>query len=162
MSTTDSITITGITATTPRKITTSAGLDIATFRLASAERHFDRDADSWVNGETNWYTVTAFRTLAANLFESIEKGDRVIVTGKLRIRNWTTDEKTGTTVEIAADTIGHDLTFGTTTYTRTGKPLIDHDTTADTDETADSLHAAPDTYEDDAEATFPATENPRA
>ncbi len=116
---TDTITITGFVATTPRRMTTSAGLDIASFRLASTQRGYDQEAQRWVDGETNWYTVSAFRQLAINLFVSVEKGDRVIVTGALRIRSWESGDKHGTNVDVETDSIGHDLTWGTSEWTRT-------------------------------------------
>ena len=119
---TDTITITGLVATTPRFVTTQQGLDICSFRLASTQRRFDRNEQKWVDGDTNWYTVTAFRGLAKNVLESIQKGQRVLVAGKLRIRDWATDEKSGTTVEIDVDNIGHDLTFGTSVFTRNLSP----------------------------------------
>ncbi|MDJ0336554.1 single-stranded DNA-binding protein [Salinibacterium sp. G-O1] len=120
---TDTITLTGLVATTPRKITTSEGLDIASFRLASTTRRYDRGTSRWVDGDTNWYTITAFRGLACNTAESIDKGQRVIVTGALRIREWENGERTGTSIEVEADAIGHNLTFGTTQFTRTPAPV---------------------------------------
>jgi len=84
----DTITITGLVATTPRHITTSEGLDISSFRLASTHRRFDRNAEKWTDGETNWFTVTCFRHLANNVAHSVNKGERVVVTGTLRIREW--------------------------------------------------------------------------
>lgn len=68
--------------------------------------------------ETNWYTITSFRQLALNASTSIEKGQRVVVAGRLRIREWDNGERVGTTVEIEADSIGHDLLWGTSTFTR--------------------------------------------
>ena len=120
---TDTITLTGLVATTPRKITTSEGLDIVSFRLASTPRRYDRGASRWVDGETNWYTITAFRALASNTAESIDKGQRVIVTGALRIREWENGERTGTSIEVEADAIGHNLTHGTTQFTRVSNGL---------------------------------------
>ena len=116
-----SITLTGLVATAPRRITTSAGLDIASFRLATTQRRYDQNTHTWVDGSTNWYTVTAFRHLAANTYTSIQKGDRVIVTGTVRIRDWESGEKTGTSIDVDADAIGHDLNWGTSTLTRTPK-----------------------------------------
>lgn len=113
------ITISGLIATTPRHLTTPDGLDITSFRLASSHRKFDRVSMEWKDGETNWYTITAFRKLAVNAGSSLGKGDRIIVTGKLRIRDWDNGERTGTSVEVEADAIGHDLSWGTTTFTRT-------------------------------------------
>ena len=115
---TDSITLTGLVATTPRHLTTTEGLAITSFRLASSQRRFDRGANRWVDGETNWYTISSFRSLADNTATSISKGDRVIVSGKLRIRDWENTDRSGTTVEVEAETLGHDLCWGISTYTR--------------------------------------------
>ncbi len=115
---TDNITLTGLVATTPRHLTTSEGLAITSFRLASSQRRFDRAANRWVDGDTNWYTVSSFRALAENVATSVSKGDRVIVTGKLRIRDWENTDRSGTTVEIEAEALGHDLTWGIASYTR--------------------------------------------
>ena len=119
----DTITITGVVATTPRFITTSEGLQIASFRFATTERRYDRATEKWVDGDTNWFSVAAFRSLAENVARSVNKGDRLIVEGRLRIRDWATDDKAGTNVEIDADAIGHDLTWGTSTFTRSAAPV---------------------------------------
>lgn len=115
---TDTITLTGLVATNPRHIVTSEGLTITSFRLASNQRRFDRGQNAWIDGDTNWYTITAFRQLGTHVASSLEKGQRVIVTGRVRIRDWETDEKSGTSVEIDAEAIGHDLTWGRATFTR--------------------------------------------
>lgn len=113
------ITISGLVATTPRHLITQDGLPITSFRLAQATRKFDREQNRWTDGETNWYTVTAFRQLAINLSESISKGERILVLGNLRIRDWDNGERAGTSVEIEAETVGHDLTWGTAEFKRT-------------------------------------------
>lgn len=115
---TDLLTLTGLVATEPRHLVTSDGLPITSFRLASTQRRFDRAEQKWIDGETNWYTITCFRQLAINVSSSVDKGNRVVVTGRLRIRDWTSGEKAGTTVEVDADAVGHDLTWGTAVYTR--------------------------------------------
>lgn len=115
----DILTLTGIVATTPRHLVTGEGLPITSFRLASTQRRFDRSKEQWIDGETNWYTITTFRALAINASTSIEKGQRVLVAGKLRIRDWENGEKSGTTVDIEADSVGHDLAWGSTVFTRT-------------------------------------------
>lgn len=114
----DTITITGLIATTPRHVVTSEGLPITSFRLASSQRRFDKATSTWVDASTNWYTVTAFRQLAINAVPSLSKGDRVVVSGRLRVRDWQTDDRTGTNVEIEAETLGHDLFWGTSVFTR--------------------------------------------
>ena len=124
---TDLITLTGLVATTPRHITTSEGLAITSFRLASSQRRYDRTQQRWIDGDTNWYTVSAFRNLAQNAATSVSKGDRVIVTGRVRIRDWENTDRSGTTVEVEAESVGHDLTWGTAVYTRTTTTLSTDD-----------------------------------
>ena len=114
----DAITLTGLVATAPRHLVTSEGLPITSFRLASTQRRFDRSQEKWIDGETNWYTVTAFRQLALNSNASVDKGQRVIVSGRLKIREWENGERSGTTIEIEAESIGHDLSWGTAAFTR--------------------------------------------
>ncbi|MBF4571005.1 single-stranded DNA-binding protein [Herbiconiux sp. VKM Ac-1786] len=115
---TDTMTLTGVVATVPRHITTNAGLDITSFRLASSQRRFDRDRQKWVETDTNWYTVTGFRQLAQNMAASIEQGQRIVVSGRVRIRPWENAERSGTTIEIEADALGHDLGWGTAVWAR--------------------------------------------
>ena len=120
----DRITITGLVDTQPRHIVTSEGLPITSFRLASTLRLFDTSAEKWIDGETNWYTVTVFRQLTTHTAESVDKGDRILVVGKLRIREWENDEQTGKNIEVEAEAIWHDLTWGTEVFTRTPRAAI--------------------------------------
>ena len=115
----DQVTVVGLVATTPRHLVTQDGLPITSFRLASSHRKFDRKENKWVDGETNWFTVTAFRQLAINSAGSVAKGDGVIVSGKLRVRDWDNGERAGTSVEIEADGLGHDMSWGSSVFTRT-------------------------------------------
>jgi len=87
---TDTITVTGLVATNPRHIITAEGLAISSFRLASNQ----------VDGDTNWYTVVALKGLAESVAKNLGKGDRVIVHGRLRIRDWETSDHSGINVEI--------------------------------------------------------------
>jgi len=87
--------------------------------VCTTERRFDRDSGLWLDGHTNWYSVSMFRQLATNAGVSIHKGDRVIVTGRLRVRQWATDAgRSGTSVDIDADAVGHDLMWGTANFRR--------------------------------------------
>ena len=119
ISLTETITVAGLIATTPRHLITQDGLPITSFRLAASNRRFDREQSTWVDGDTNWYTVTAFRQLAINSSTSLSKGERILVSGRLRIRDWDNGERAGTSVEIEADHIGHDLMWGSSVFTRT-------------------------------------------
>ena len=134
---TDMITLTGLVATVPRHMVTAEGLPITSFRLASTQRRFDRAQERWVDGETNWYTITAFRQLAMNVSTSVQKGERVVATGRLRIREWATGDKTGTNIEVDADAVGHDLSWGTATFRRSiSNSVADAPAVAQADELA--------------------------
>ena len=115
----ESFTVSGLVATTPRHLVTQEGLPITSFRLASSKRRFDRTKKIWVDGETNWFTITSFRQLAINSAGSISKGDRIIVSGRLKVRDWDNGERSGTSVEIDAESLGHDLSWGTSEFSRT-------------------------------------------
>ena len=125
----DNLTLTGLVATTPRNLVTTEGLEITSFRLATSQRKFDRATGKWTDGEVNWYTVSSFRGLAHNVAASVRKGDRVVVHGKLRIRDWENTDRSGTTVEVEAVIIGHDLTYGTASYVRGAIPTTDEEPT---------------------------------
>lgn len=112
----ETITITGNVATDPELKQTAGGVSIATFRVASGQRRYDRQSGGWVDAATNWYTVSAFRSLADHAFHSLRKGDRVLLTGRLRVRDWDSGARKGTTVEIDAEAIGHDLLWGTSRF----------------------------------------------
>ncbi len=114
----DTITLTGVVATEPRAITTQEGLAVTSFRLASTQRRFDRAKERWVDGDTNWYTITSFRHLATNAAVSVRKGERVVVTGRLRIRDWESGQRAGTNIDVEADALGHDLSWGTAAFSR--------------------------------------------
>jgi single-strand DNA-binding protein len=115
----ESFTVSGLVATRPRHLVTQEGLPITSFRLASSKRRFDKTKKIWVEGDTNWFTITSFRQLAINSAASISKGDRIVVSGRLKIRDWDNGERSGTSVEVDAESLGHDLVWGTAEFSRT-------------------------------------------
>lgn len=127
----DQITVVGVVATDPRVITTRDGLGITSFRLAATHRYFDRAAGKWAEGGTNWYTVSAFRNLAFNANASLRKGEHVVVHGRLKQRPWQAGDKSGVAIEIEADAIGHDLSWGMTQLQRLEPPRRDEAKGAD-------------------------------
>src|SRR4029079_9857166 len=97
----------------------AAGVQVATFRVASTPRRYQRRTDTWEDGDTQWYAVNAWRALAENCDRSLRRGDPVVVHGKLSAHVWT--NKAGievTTFEIEAAFVGHDLNRGTSTFER--------------------------------------------
>ncbi|MHA7276793.1 single-stranded DNA-binding protein [Arthrobacter sp. Hz1] len=116
----DNITVRGYVATDMKSGVAESGLAYASFRMCSTERRFDRNSNSWTDGQTNWYAVSMFRQLATNAGVSIRKGDKVVVSGRLRVRPWILEDgRTGTSVDIDAETVGHDLMWGTAHFHRT-------------------------------------------
>lgn len=112
------INVIGTIATPPKMLSSSGQVPFASFRLACNERRYDSESGTWIESETQWFTVSAFRSLAVNAMRSFRRGDRIMVSGKMRIRDWEKEERSGTTVELLADAFGHDIRFGTTEYTK--------------------------------------------
>ncbi len=119
----DNITVSGVIGSDPRHLTTSEGLAITTFRVASSQRRFDTTTKAWVDASTNWFDVAAFRQLATNAAASLRKGDHVVVSGRLRIKPWQNGEKHGLSVEIEAEAMGHDLFWGRSSFIKTPQSL---------------------------------------
>lgn len=116
------IAVSGIIGTSPRQSSTHGGVPITSFRLAAHQSHFDRAKNTWVDDDSSWYSVTTFRQLATNAAASLHKGERIVVSGRLVIRDWTNGERSGVDVEIIADSVGHDLTWYTTSAVRGAAP----------------------------------------
>ncbi|MGH3811946.1 MAG: single-stranded DNA-binding protein [Pseudonocardiaceae bacterium] len=92
----------------PRRVGPDGTL-VLNFRVASNERRFDRTSESWVDGESLYLSVNCWRRLAENA-ASLVKGDPVIVSGKLRTREWTTEQgERRSVVELEANAVGPDL-----------------------------------------------------
>ena len=114
----DRITVIGNIATEPEQRRTGTGIPVTSFRLASSQRYRDAQSGEWIDGTTNWYRISVFRGLGENAFASLRKGQRVIVDGRLRLKEWEAGEKRGIEIEIDADAIGPDLKWGTASFQR--------------------------------------------
>jgi len=96
---------------------TPNGAAVANFRLAVTPRV--RDGDSWKDGETSFFRINVWRQQAENVAETLQKGTRCIVVGRLRTRSWETPEGEKRSVtEVEADEIGPSLKFATTAAAR--------------------------------------------
>ena len=115
----DTIVIRGFTASNPTLAALPNGVPVVNFRLASTPRWQDATG-TWKEGTTNWYTIKAYRRLAQNIAVSVQKGQPLVISGRQRINRWNREDGTqGTTVEIDAQGIGHDLNYGTSSFART-------------------------------------------
>ncbi|HET6626749.1 MAG TPA: single-stranded DNA-binding protein [Nocardioidaceae bacterium] len=96
------------------------GISVANFRVASTPR-IKRNGE-WMDGDTTWYSVTAWRGLADNIRDSVSKGDAVIVHGRLRTESWVREDKQlSNTLVVEASLVGHDLSRGTSTFIRSSR-----------------------------------------
>ncbi len=97
----------------------SSGSVVANFRIASTARRFDRESNTWIDGNNLRVRVTAWRRLAEGVISSIAVGDPVIVYGRLYTRDWK-DENGNNRVsyEMEAFSIGHDLARGRSRFVR--------------------------------------------
>ena len=114
------VSLTGNLTSEPQHSETEDGVARTTFRFAHTPRRRDR-AGSWVDGDTTFYSVTCWRSLAQNVAQSLHKGDPVVLTGTLRGRDWTNGERSGTSLEISALTVGHDLGRGVSLFRRVSR-----------------------------------------
>jgi single-strand DNA-binding protein len=99
----------------------SATGGVARFRFAVPARRWDRGKAAWADGPTSFYTVWAWRALAANLKSSVSVGEPLVVHGRLRVRDDERDGQRRTFVDIEAAAVGHDLTRGTSAFRRVAR-----------------------------------------
>ena len=113
------ITVVGNAVADPELRFTPNGAAVANFTVASTPRTFDRQANQWVDGEALFLRCSVWKEVAENVAESLDKGMRVIVQGRLKARSY--DDKDGnrrTSWELDVDEIGPALKFATAKVTR--------------------------------------------
>ncbi len=114
------VTIKGRLCADPLVFTTKAGAPMTKFRVAQSGRR-QVQPGQWEDTEPSFYDVLAYRSLAANIGVSLKKGHPVAVHGRQRVVQWRRDDgQVFVNVEIEADAVGHDLTFGTTAFAKVG------------------------------------------
>jgi single-strand DNA-binding protein len=103
----------------PTTVATS-GSAVANFTVASTPRTFDRQANEWKDGETLFLRASVWREAAENVAESLTKGTRVIVSGRLKSRSYETKEgEKRTVIELEVDEIGPSLRYANVKVNRT-------------------------------------------
>ncbi|MCY9786655.1 single-stranded DNA-binding protein [Nocardiopsis sp. EMB25] len=114
------ITLVGNLVDDPELRFTPSGAAVANFRVASTPRTFDRQSGEWKDGESMFLTCTVWRQYAENVAESLQRGMRVIVQGRLKQRSYETREGEKRTVfEIDVDEVGPALRSATAKVTKT-------------------------------------------
>ena len=114
------ITIVGNVVNEPELRYTPSGQAVATFRVASTPRHLDKAANEWKDGESLFLSCNVWRQAAENVAESLSKGMRVIVVGRLKQRTYETkDGEKRTVYEIEVDEVGPSLRNASAKVSRT-------------------------------------------
>ncbi|GAA3022876.1 single-stranded DNA-binding protein [Microbacterium dextranolyticum] len=119
----DLIAVTGNITSSPTRHDIAGNVSMVTFGVASTERRWENG--SWSDGHTNFYNVSVFRSLAEHAFASLGKGQRVIVAGKLRVRRWEANGRSGTSVDLEATSLGPDLMFGVASFVKDARATAD-------------------------------------
>jgi single-strand DNA-binding protein len=116
------ITVVGNLTADPELRFTPSGAAVASFTVASTPRTFDRQANEWKDGETLFLRCSVWREAAENVAESLTKGTRVIVQGRLVQRSFETREgEKRTVVEMQVDEVGPSLRYATAKVTRASR-----------------------------------------
>ncbi|MFC8523399.1 single-stranded DNA-binding protein [Pseudarthrobacter sp. NPDC057230] len=114
------ITVIGNLTSDPELRFTPSGSAVANFTIASTPRTFDRQSNEWKDGETLFLRASVWREAAENVAESLTKGMRVIVTGRLKSRSYETKEgEKRTVIELEVDEIGPSLRYANAKVNRT-------------------------------------------
>src|SRR5215475_10586545 len=121
------VTVAGTLTADPDLRVIPSGASVANFTVAANDRRYDKATGEWVDGDATFLRCQVWRQLAENVIESLTKGTRVLLTGQLKQRSYTTPEGEKRTVfELAVTEIGASLKFATVTVhkvTRTGTPI---------------------------------------
>ena len=113
------ITVIGNLTADPELRFTQSGIAVASFTVASTPRTFDRQANEWKDGEALFLRCSIWRDAAENVAESLEKGTRVIVQGRLKQRSYTDREgNQRTSIELDVEEIGPSLKYATAKPTK--------------------------------------------
>ena len=142
------LTITGNLTADPDLRFTGTGTAVAAFTVAASRRVYDQATGQWKDGDTLFLRCSAWRELADHAAETLTKGTRVIVTGRLKQRSYETPEGDKRTVyELDADDIGPSLKWATAKIARTSRDKAPHpadDTDPWQDRQAAAANAAAD------------------
>jgi single-strand DNA-binding protein len=116
------ITLVGNLVADPELHLTSSGVTVARFRIVSTPRHLDRETNEWRDGDNVFLTCSVWRQTAQNVAETLRRGMRVMVVGRLRQRSYRTDKgDTATAYEVEVDEVGPTLRHATARVVKNGR-----------------------------------------
>ena len=120
-----SVTIVGNLADDPELRYTQGGVAVVSVRVGSTPRTLNRSTNEWVDGETVWVRCTAWREAAENIAQSLTKGTRVVVTGRLKAPSayQSAQGEARASLELEIDEIGPSLRYATASITRRAREV---------------------------------------
>ncbi len=133
----NNITILGNITRDPELRFTPNGTPVATFGIAANRRYRNNKTNEWIE-DVSFFNVTAWFKLAENCAESLSRGDRVLISGRLNQRSW--EDKDGnkrSTVDINADVVAPSLEFASCQINKNEKSTASMDNSSDDQEEAD-------------------------
>jgi single-strand DNA-binding protein len=102
---------------------TATAIPVTEIRVGSTPRRLNRETGEWLDAPTSYYTVKCWRRLAINAVSSLHKGDMVVIRGRFYMNNWVdSQQRQRSTLEIEADSLGHDLAYGWSHFLRGTRP----------------------------------------
>ncbi len=124
MSLDNQITLRGFVTAEPKfRQTVQSATPVAEIRVGSTPRRLNRETGEWQDAPTSYYTVKCWRRLAINAVGSLKKGDMVVIRGRFYMNSWVdSQQRQRATLEIEADTLGHDLSYGWSHFLRGARP----------------------------------------
>jgi single-strand DNA-binding protein len=112
------ITLTGNVAAEPRQYSFDDGTRVTSLKVFTSHRYFDKKTGQWTDGDKVCFTVRCWRALGDNVAHCVQAGQPVVVSGKLRIREFGVEGDRRFMPEIEASAVGHDLRWGTGIFTK--------------------------------------------
>ncbi|MEV6155088.1 single-stranded DNA-binding protein [Nonomuraea sp. NPDC052129] len=112
------ITLTGNVAAEPRQYSFDDGARVTSLRVLTTHRYFDKRTGQWADGERVCFAVRCWRALGDNVAKSVQVGQPVVVSGKLRIREFGPEGDRRFMPEVEASSVGHDLRWGTGVFAK--------------------------------------------
>lgn len=131
----------GVVVDDPTLKVTNNGVSMSNIRLAINERVRDKETGAWRDGDSTYITVMAWNQMAETAAESLKRGDRAVVIGKMKERKWTDkDGNQRTSYEVTAESLGVSLKFSSAIPKR-GSKVVSPAGRSDNADTSDDWNA---------------------
>jgi single-strand DNA-binding protein len=116
---------------------TATATPVTEIRIGSTPRRLNRETGEWYDAPSSYFTVKCWRRLAVNAASSLHKGDMVVVRGRVYMSHWVdSQQRQQSRMEVEADSLGHDLSYGWSRFLRGTRSQADHSAAVNAGEVA--------------------------